>query len=314
MLCAAPPRVEVLSSADVDRSAADVGEIESLRARVRELEHALALAHERFDLFAATLPGISWETWGPPYEGVMSYVSASVEAITGYPAEDWQTRPGLCLAVMHPDDRARVLRETADSYARGDLRGTQEYRLIRRDEATLHLHVHYSILRDEAGEAVAWQAFSLDVTAQREAEAARDRLHAELVRGQAELLSELSTPLMPISGDILAMPLIGRVDEARAARVLEVLLQGVAQARARYAIVDITGVPAVDAGVAAALVRAARATRLLGVETLITGVRPEVAAAFVELDEPLGQVATLATLQTGVAYAMRRGRTDRRVT
>jgi rsbT co-antagonist protein RsbR len=66
-------------------------------------------------------------------------------------------------------------------------------------------------------------------------------------------------------------------------------------------------VPEVDAEVARALLRAARATRLLGVEMVITGVRPEVAQAFCALDERLDHVATLATLQTGVAYAMRRG-------
>lgn len=282
-------------------------ERDALAAQVRGLEQALVQAQERFDVFAATLPGISWETWGRPYEDTWNYVSASVEAITGHASELWLNRPGFCLEVMHPEDRERVLRETAESYARGDLRGVQEYRLHTRAGPLLHLHVRYTILRDERGEAIAWQAFSLDVTAQREAEAARDRMQGELIRGQAELLSELSTPLMPISEQIVAMPLIGRIDGPRAARVIEVLLQGVAKTRARFAILDITGVPAVDAEVASALLRAARATRLLGVETIITGLRPEVAQAFVALDERLDRVATLATLQTGVAYAMRRG-------
>jgi rsbT co-antagonist protein RsbR len=89
--------------------------------------------------------------------------------------------------------------------------------------------------------------------------------------------------------------------------VIEVLLQGVAKTRARFAILDITGVREVDVEVGRALLRTAQATRLLGVETIITGVRPEVAQAFVGLDERLDHVATLATLQTGVAYAMRRG-------
>lgn len=292
-----------VETADIDALRA---ERDRLVAHARELEHALAAAHERFDVFASTLPGISWETWGRPYEDTWNYVSASVEAITGHASELWTGQPGFCLAVMHPDDRARVLQEAADSLANGDLRGVQEYRLYARSGALLHMHVRYSVLRDEQGRALAWQAFSLDVTAQREAEAARDRMQAELIRGQAELLSELSTPLMPISAGIVAMPLIGRVDATRAGRVIEVLLRGVSQARARFAILDITGVPGVDAEVARALLKAARATRLLGVETVITGVRPEVAQAFCALDERLDQVATRATLETGVAYAMRR--------
>ncbi len=294
-------------TAETSDIAALRAERDQLAAQVRGLEVALVQAQERFDVFASTLPGISWETWGRPYEDTWNYVSASVEAITGHASELWQNRPGFCLEVMHPEDRERVRRETAESYARGDLHGVQEYRLHTRTGALLHLHVRYTILRDERGEAIAWQAFSLDVTAQRAAEAARDRMQDELIRGQAELLSELSTPLMPISDQIVAMPLIGRLDGSRAARVIEVLLHGVAKTRARFAILDITGVPEVDVEVGRALLRAARATRLLGVETIITGIRPEVAQAFVALDERLDHVATLATLQTGVAYAMRRG-------
>jgi rsbT co-antagonist protein RsbR len=201
---------------------------------------------------------------------------------------------------VHPDDRARVVAETEASYASGDVRGAQDYRAVTRAGATIWLHVRYTILRDEAGEAFAWQAFSLDVTAQRSAELERDRM-------RDELLGELSTPLIPIADDVLAMPLIGRIDGPRAQRVLEVLLAGLGRTRARWAILDITGVPGCDAEVARALVRSARAAKLLGVEVLNTGLRPEVARTFVALGEDLAGVTTLATLQSGVAHALRRG-------
>lgn len=275
-------------------------ECEDLRLRVRGLEDALAQAQTRFELFAATLPGISWETWGKPHEATVNYVSASAAAITGYSVDEWQSRPGFVLELIHPDDRARVVAETDASYARGDVRGAQDYRAITRDGRTIWLHVRYTILRDETGAAFAWQAFSLDVTAQRAAEVERDRM-------RDELLDELSTPLIPISDDVLAMPLIGRIDRSRAGRVLQVLLAGLSRARARFAILDITGVRDCDAEVARALVQSARAARLLGVEALITGLRPEVARAFVELGEDLAGVVTLATLQAGVAHALRRG-------
>lgn len=275
-------------------------EVAALRLRVRGLEDALAQANARFELFAATLPGVSWEAWGKPHEATVNYVSASCEALTGYTVDDWQSRPGFVLDLIHPEDRARVVAETDASYARGDVRGAQDYRVVARDGAVVWLHVRYTILRDETGAAFAWQAFSLDVTAQRAAEAERDRM-------RDELLSELSTPLIPLSDDILAMPLIGRIDRDRAERVLSALLAGLTRARARFAILDITGVRDCDAAAAHALVQASRAARLLGVEAIITGVRPEVARALVALDESLGGVVTLSTLQRGVAWALQRG-------
>ncbi|MCC6557784.1 MAG: PAS domain-containing protein [Polyangiaceae bacterium] len=279
----------------------------ALAARVRALSGALSRAEERFDAFTSTLPGISWEAWGEPYEAPVTYVSASAEAITGYGLSEWD-HPGFWLKIMHPDDRARVLGETEESYARGDTGGVQEYRWIARGGGVRWAHVRYTIVRDEAGRPAAWQAFTIDITAQKEAEAERDRMREELIRSQAELLAELSTPLVPVAEDVLAMPLVGRIDRARADRVLSVLLEGVGGAGARVAILDVTGVPSVDAEALRALLRAARATRLLGAEMMITGVRPEVARAICAEGEGLGGVTTCATLRQGIARAMAGGR------
>jgi rsbT co-antagonist protein RsbR len=281
-------------------------ERDALSERVSELQASLARAEERFDLFASTLPGISWESWDRPYEGLVNYVSSSAGVLTGYEPDEWLSRPGFCLSIMHPDDRARILQAAADSYARGDVSGTQDYRLLKKNGEVLDVHVRYSILRLPTGEPIAWQAFSLDVTAQRKAEAARDEAQARLIQAQADLLSELSTPLMPILDHVVAMPLVGRIDPQRAERVLEVLLDGVSRSRARFAILDITGVPAVDREIARVLLRAARATRLLGVKMVLTGVRPEVARALCAFDEKLDDMVTLATLQAGVAYVLKK--------
>ena len=75
---------------------------------------------------------------------------------------------------------------------------------------------------------------------------------------------------------------------------------------AQVAILDITGVATVDVAVAEALVRAARAVRLLGAEVVLTGIRSEVAQALLGLDVDLGSIVTRSTLQSGIAFAMRR--------
>jgi anti-anti-sigma factor len=109
---------------------------------------------------------------------------------------------------------------------------------------------------------------------------------------------------MPIAEGVLAMPIVGRIDEERASRIMDTLLEGITQQSAHTAILDITGVRAVDAQVADALVGAARAARLLGARVMLSGIRPEVARTLLELGTDLGDIATVATLQAAIARAL----------
>jgi rsbT co-antagonist protein RsbR len=128
----------------------------------------------------------------------------------------------------------------------------------------------------------------------------------ETIRAQEAALAELSTPLIPISDQVMVMPLIGAVDSRRAQQVLEALLEGVASSRALVAILDITGVPVVDTQVANALLRAAQAVKLLGAQVVLTGIRPEVAQTLVGLGADLSGIVTCGSLQSGIAYATSR--------
>jgi PAS domain S-box-containing protein len=142
-----------------------------------------------------------------------------------------------------------------------------------------------------------------DLTERKRAEAERVQLQEQIIGAQAAALAELSTPLIPISDEVLAMPLIGAIDTQRAQQVLDALLSGIERSRARIAILDITGVPVVDTQVAKTLLIAARGVRLLGAEIVLTGIRPEVAQTLVGLGIDLGGIVTHSTLQRGIAYA-----------
>ncbi|WAS90191.1 PAS domain-containing protein [Nannocystis punicea] len=125
----------------------------------------------------------------------------------------------------------------------------------------------------------------------------------ELLRAHEAALLQLSTPLIPISDDLVVMPLVGRLDGTRIDHVLQTLLEGVQRTRAAVVILDVTGVAVVDAPVADALVRAARAVGLLGARVVLTGIRPEVAAALVSLGTDLMGLVTRGTLQDGIRHA-----------
>jgi rsbT co-antagonist protein RsbR len=125
----------------------------------------------------------------------------------------------------------------------------------------------------------------------------------EALQAQNAIMAELSTPLIPISDDVVVMPLIGAVDSRRAQQVMETLLVGIAERGAETAILDITGVPVVDTQVANGLIQAAQAVRLLGAQVILTGIRAEVAQTLVGLGADLSEIVTLANLQSGIAHA-----------
>jgi DNA-binding response OmpR family regulator/anti-anti-sigma regulatory factor len=138
------------------------------------------------------------------------------------------------------------------------------------------------------------------------AEQDRARLQEEVIRMQAAMLEELSTPLIPLSDAVVIMPLVGTIDSKRAEQILAVVSQGVVSKGARVAIIDITGVPTVDTHVASVLIRASQAVRLLGAEVVLTGIRSRVARALVELGVDLGGLVTRGSLQAGITYAQSR--------
>lgn len=158
---------------------------------------------------------------------------------------------------------------------------------------------------DERGRAVLLLAEGYDVTDLRRAEAARAALQEELIAGQQAMIRELSAPLIPVDEGVLVMPLVGKLDAARGAELLERLLTGIAAHRASTVILDVTGVPSVNAEVAAALVRAAQAARLLGAEVMLTGIRPDVARALTALGVDLEGIVALGSLRAGIARAAR---------
>jgi PAS domain S-box-containing protein len=253
------------------------------------------------------MPGIVWENYfeQDPARGRVTYVSGTMETLLGYTASEWM-QPHFWFEIVHPEDRERAAADTQAILAAGH--GTSQYRSIARDGRTVWVTVRISVIRDEHGAILGLRGVTLDVTELKLAEAERNQaqLREQLLRAQQESLLSLTMPLVPISDELLAMTLVGTLDERRADRMLTTLLDGVAQARARTVILDVTAVPDLDNKTADALIRAARALSLLGAEVVLTGIQPEVARTLVELGADLRSVIIRSTLKAGIAYAMQK--------
>jgi DNA-binding LacI/PurR family transcriptional regulator/anti-anti-sigma regulatory factor/putative methionine-R-sulfoxide reductase with GAF domain len=131
------------------------------------------------------------------------------------------------------------------------------------------------------------------------------RLQQAVIEAQQQAIQELSTPIIPILEGVIVMPLIGSIDTMRARDVTRNLLAGIREHQAKVVIVDITGVPIVDSGVAAYLNRTIKAARLKGARTIVTGISEAVAETIVDLGIDWSGIETLSDLKTGLRAALR---------
>ncbi len=150
-------------------------------------------------------------------------------------------------------------------------------------------------LRDENGESIGNFGISRDITAMKEAQEALERAYAEVeqrarertaelereaaereraqaenlrlqqevIEAQRQAIRELSAPVIPVFENVIVMPLIGSVNTLHARDIMRRLLEGIARHRAKVVILDVTGVPIVDSGVAAHLNKTIQAARLV---------------------------------------------------
>jgi len=126
-----------------------------------------------------------------------------------------------------------------------------------------------------------------------------------IIRQQQEAIRELSTPVLQVRDRLLILPIIGVIDPQRARQLTEQLLRGIRANRAKVVVVDITGVPAVDAAVANHLVQTVDASRLMGANVIVTGLSSEIAQTLVTIGVDLGKINAVGDLQGGIEEAER---------
>ncbi|WP_440133666.1 STAS domain-containing protein [Chitinophaga sancti] len=125
----------------------------------------------------------------------------------------------------------------------------------------------------------------------------------EVILRQTDEIAEISTPVIRVWDGILALPIIGTLDSSRTQVVMENLLQEIVISGSTIAILDISGVAAVDSLVAQHLIKTVAATRLMGAECIISGIRPEIAQTVVHLGIDLSNIVTKATLASALKHA-----------
>ncbi|WP_437547239.1 STAS domain-containing protein [Sorangium sp. So ce367] len=175
--------------------------------------------------------------------------------------------------------------------------------VVERGGVALHIEVLIAAGHTEQSRLLLLQ----DVTARRLVE---DELRRKLalIEEQQRRIEELSTPIIQVWEGVLCLPVIGLVDAERAARMTEELLAAVARARAAFVVVDLTGVPEVDASTVDGIVGMVRASALLGASCLLSGISARVARAIVELGLDLQGIQRFSSLHAALGSVLKNGR------
>ncbi len=263
-----------------------LGEVESRRLLVAVVENSPSV------IFVKDLEG-RYILLNRPFEDVLALPAERLLGKT-----DFEIFPQVVAAALRAADQKIMAGADTHQY---------EEQVPTPDGMRMFLTTKFPI-RDAMGAATGICGISSDITERKRAEEERAALQEQVIAAQRVALHELSTPLVPIADGVIAMPLVGMIDSARAAQILQSLLEGIGRLHAHTAILDITGVRIVDTQVANALLGAARAARLLGARVVLTGISPNVAQTLVRLDTDLTGITTLGTLKSGIAYAL--GRTS----
>ncbi|MGB1287206.1 MAG: STAS domain-containing protein, partial [Aggregatilineales bacterium] len=160
-------------------------------------------------------------------------------------------------------------------------------------------------LHDAEGNVIGLIGFAEDITERKLAEQMLSH-QEKLINDQQEKLLELSTPVLPVSDNILLIPLIGTVDSMRALHIMRTVLSAISTYHARILILDISGMPLIDTSVANDLNRMIQAAALKGTEAIITGVSDAVAETIVDLGVDWSEIETLRDLQSGIQRALQK--------
>ena len=235
----------------------------------------------------------------------VEYVSPNVLDLTGFPADEFLTFARRYSDLILPEDVPRIDEELQAFEASGAEWFTQSpYRIKRRDGRTIWVSDHAVIHRDpRTREATHYFGYIFDST---------HHIEQSLRLQRNELaLRKLTSPILHVWDGVLAMPVFGAIDEARASSMTSTLLDAVTRGGIRVSVIDLTGLDDVDAATLEHIVRMVRAVTLLGSRCLVSGISPGVASAIVSLGVDVTQLHTFATLSAALGHALGHARIRR---
>ncbi|MEW8988165.1 MAG: STAS domain-containing protein, partial [Bacillus sp. (in: firmicutes)] len=118
------------------------------------------------------------------------------------------------------------------------------------------------------------------------------------------LVQELSSPVIPVLNGILVIPLIGKYNEERLSKMVEKALVEITRLKAKYLLIDLTGIKHVDPYTIHGIQKLIQSVRLIGGQCFIVGVSSELSIQILSSNVNLEGIQSFSSLQQGVEYAI----------
>ena len=226
-------------------------------------------------------------------EGAILSWNHGAERMYGYSAAEVVGRPVSILVPPRSTDEVPQILERIKGGERVDHFETVR---VRKDGEALDVSLSVSPVRDASGRIVGASTIARDITEQK-------RLREALTQRAKEIL-EVSTPVLQVWEGVVVAPFIGTLDTQRAQQFMERLLDRIVETNSSVALLDVTGVPAIDTRTAQHLIETITSLRLLGAQAVLTGVRPAIAQTLAHLGINLADVVTRSSLAAGLRVAL----------
>jgi len=261
--------------------------------------HTLATGEKRFRGIVEQVSDLITQV---DAEGRFTYVNQMARSVFGVPEDECIGL--LAFDFIHPDDREVTRQAFMGWLANKESHVSFENRQVNQKTGQIfNMLWNINLYYDEEDHLTAATSIAHDITALKQVEAEQKALQQELIAAQQWSIQELSTPIIPVMDQIIVLPLIGSIDSRRAKDLMRTLLRGISEQRAKIVILDITGVPIIDTGVAGHLDKTIQAARLKGARTIVTGISDAVAETIIDLGVDWSNLETLRDLQTGLTVA-----------
>jgi rsbT co-antagonist protein RsbR len=251
-------------------------------------------------------------------DGRFEELNPAWQRVLGFSLEELRAQPYIDL--VHPDDRERTLAE-ARALAEGKFSPVFLNRYRCKDGSYRWIEWNTQSAPEEGRTYFVARDVTERINAEEEARERAAQLERErIARKQMETalawqkrtIEAMSTPVLQVWQGVLAVPVIGHVDETRAAMITEQLLAEIVRTSATFTILDLTGVENVDAVTGSHLMSIVRAASLLGSRCVMSGIRPAIARTMIEVGARTVGLESFATLKAALAYALMRSEPDAR--
>jgi PAS domain S-box-containing protein len=244
-------------------------------------------------LLAAIVESSDDAIYGKDLDAAILSWNHGAERMYGYSAAEVVGRP---VSILVPSNRPDEVPQILEKLMRGERVDHFETVRARKDGESFDVSLTVSPIRDASGRIVGASTVARDITEQK-------RLREALTQRAREIL-EVSTPVLQVWEGVVVAPFIGTLDTQRAQQFMERLLERIVETNSSVALLDVTGVPAIDTRTAQHLIETITSLRLLGAQAVLTGVRPAIAQTLAHLGINLADVVTRSSLSAGLRVAL----------